>query len=237
MRVERKLVTIEEVAYVSEDGMVFASESECQQHEKDLVFQKSCVVVKDLPYFSCSPENVDIDNSITFYFVRNEAELDAVMHHSFYDEDAEGWSFEAPAYPCWIRVLVNGDTGCGYISTFDEEVASAEGYVRELKKEKAKVEALFHLVDDIGANISQPVNHSTNEEGSNGYSRAVEKADVKYHARWVQQKALEVMACMNLNDEGIKMNAERELVAISTAMDSLKEMELFFKQVLGKSAE
>lgn len=143
MRVERKLVTTEKVTYVSEDGLVFTSESECQQHEKDLVFQKSCVVVKDLPHFSCYPGDVDTDFEITFYFVRNEAELDAVMHHSFYDEDAMGWSFEAPAYPCWIRVLVNGDTGCGYIITFDEEVASAEGYVRKLKEEKAKTEAMI----------------------------------------------------------------------------------------------
>ena len=147
MKIEKKLITIEKNVYVADDGKEFASKSECEQHEKDLLEKKNAIVVNELPQFYCYPDEIDSEYDINFYYVRNEAELDAVKQYSFSDPDAIGWGYEVTAFPCWIRVVVEGDYGCGCICSFEDEFASAQRYIMELKNKKAKAEALFHLYD------------------------------------------------------------------------------------------
>ena len=58
-----------------------------------------------------------------------------------------------------------------------------------------------------------------------------DKEIMKRHCEWIKQKISEVSAFMNLKDSDMRLNKNRELSAISTAMDSLRELELYIKKL------
>lgn len=60
----------------------------------------------------------------------------------------------------------------------------------------------------------------------------MEKSVMKTHCDWIREQAMEIKACLNLKESDIKLNAARELSAISTAMYSLRELEAYFKEIM-----
>lgn len=58
-----------------------------------------------------------------------------------------------------------------------------------------------------------------------------DKEIMKRHCEWIKQQIGEISAFMNLKDSDMRLNKNRELSAISTAMDSLRELELYIKEL------
>ena len=58
-----------------------------------------------------------------------------------------------------------------------------------------------------------------------------DKEIMKRHCEWIRQQVSEISAFMNLKDNDMRLNKNRELSAISTAMDSLRELELYIKEL------
>lgn len=140
MRTETRTRNTEYKVYIAEDGIEFYNEKACQNHEGLIRQKQAAITVSKIPKFHMYPNDIDMDAEVTFYRVANHDELEAIKARTFTDKDAEGWDFDTSEFPCWIRVLENGE-GSGYIITLEDEIQSALGYAENLRKEKEKIEA------------------------------------------------------------------------------------------------
>jgi hypothetical protein len=98
MKREKKL--IEKEVYVASDGTEFNNEYDCKAYEKDLLYkslnvQKLETDIDYLPFCNCSDDD---DSSYTWYYVKNEEELNRLIE--LYECEVE----EIDKYPEWVCI-------------------------------------------------------------------------------------------------------------------------------------
>lgn len=102
---ESKVITQEQlvITYISEDGIEFTRQKECEQHEKDLIRNELEQKAMSIKHISFTPILVDNDHEYKWFYVTNQEELKAVQ--DYYNQNSSfGIDYNNITFPEWVGI-------------------------------------------------------------------------------------------------------------------------------------
>lgn len=136
MKIEIREVIQKHTVYISEDGIEFPTEVECEEHEQQITEHKLYDIADKLPHFEMDLPGADYDTDYVWSYCNTKEEVEAVFVRYLCPEERLFYSdedFNKNSLPGWVLTATD-DAGYGFICDAKNYLGLLSQWLDEVKK-------------------------------------------------------------------------------------------------------